>query len=162
MIDRRWLLGGIAAVVIIALALWSSGGDEEGPEAQIRAALDRAVAAVEARDQGVIMEIVSENFRSGELDRRRVSQLLFLQLRQTEWRRVFLSDTAIELRGDTLARVTTAAVLAGGDAETIEQVAPTRASVYRFDFDFVLEDGDWRITTAQYRRAGLEELLTPR
>jgi hypothetical protein len=161
--DRRIIIGGAIALAFTATAILVTRGEESDPEAQIRAALDRAVAAIEAKKIGDAMDIISERFKSGDIDRRAVHGILFSQVQRSDWRRIFLADTEVSLKGETRAQVTTAAVLAGGgEVSNIGDVDPTRASVYRFELDFEKEEDDWRIVRATWRRAGFDEILTPR
>lgn len=158
--------------VLVALALLAAmavatavvlSGDDDDPEAQIRAALDRAVMAAEKRDVGGVMEIVSERFESPSYSRDDLRRGLFVQLRNdTAWKRVVLADVDVELESAAAperAQVRLKAILAKGESKdgTWRDLAPSDASVYRFDLDFALEDGDWRVRQVAYRRAGLAD-----
>jgi hypothetical protein len=158
---RPWLVLGGMAIAVVALAVDLHDSDET-VEDQIRRTLDGAVRAVEERALGDLMDRVSERFRGpGGMDRDGIKGVLFIHLRQSDWRRVFLLDTNIEPDEDHRgARVRTTAVLAGGDnAETVTDVAPTDAATYVFDLRLELEDRDWRVVEATYERARLEGLL---
>lgn len=163
MIDRRIAAGLTVALGLVVIVAWIAlRGEDDDPEAQIRATLQRAVEAVERKDLGGVMEVVSERFESGELTRDRVKGILFMQLQRNDWGRVFLTDTAVELIQDDHAEVKTAAVLAGGErVEALRDVAPARASVYRFELELRKEEDEWRVTSAQYRRARWDELIVP-
>ncbi len=160
----RGVLLGLALVgaLAVGMAMMLSGGDDD-PEAQIRAALDRAAQAANARDVGAVMEIISEQFDSPGASRKDVQRALFVQLRNdTAWKRVVLADVDVELESvdpPQRAQVKLKAILAKGESKdgTWRDLAPSEASVYRFDLQFAREDDDWRVRQVAYRRAGLAD-----
>lgn len=157
----RAALAGVVVVMVVVVALLLRRDDAD-PAARIRAAIDRAVAATEAKDIGGVMEIVSERFDSASVSRADLPRILFAQLHGHGWRRVVLSDVDIRVEeGDApeRAKVSLVALLAKSDSKdgTWRDLAPSEASVYRFELDFVLEEGEWRVRQAAYRPARLGE-----
>lgn len=154
----RSVLVALTLVVIAAIgvAVVLSRDDGATPEARIRAALDRAVAAAEARDVGGVMDVVSDAYDSPTNTRNDLQRALLVQLRNdTSWKRVVLSEVVVDVEDvdpPARAQVSVAAVLAKGDGPV-----PANASVYRFDLVFAAEGGSWKIRQVAYRRAGLGE-----
>lgn len=159
---RPWLIiGGVAILVIALVFIFKS--PEQDAEAQVRQTLREAVAAVEKRDLGALMDRVSHRFKGqGGMDRNGVKGILFVYVRRGDWRRVFLVDTTIEIDDNQRgARVRTGAVLASGDnLNSVTDVAPTNAATYDFDIRLECEDDDeWRVVSAKYERADFSGLL---
>jgi len=150
-----------AALVAILAVVLLKRREADDPATLIRAALDRAASAAEKQDVAGVMEIVSTTFKTPEMSRDDVKRILFAQLRSEAWKRVVLLDVDVRMapKDPVRAKVTMKAVLAKGESKdgAWRDLAPTDASIYRFDLDFLLEDGDWRVRQAAYRRAGLAE-----
>ena len=124
--------------------------------------LQRAVAAAEAKDIGGIFDTWADDFTAHRMNRNQAKAFVFGHINRGQWRKVFLVSTDVELTSDTTADVATGAVLARGDSVTsLDDLGDvTRAEAYRFDLTLI-KDGDWKIRTATYKRAGVQELLDP-
>ncbi|MBI2377396.1 MAG: hypothetical protein HYV07_25570 [Deltaproteobacteria bacterium] len=158
--DRRW---AIAALLVGALAITfvATREPELEPEAAIRAALERAARAASEKNLDGTIDLLSERFKGPSgIDRSGAKRIVFVQLRQGDWSRVFFARTSVELLDDgKKAKVVTHAVLARGkDVKTMEDVLPTSATVYRFELDMEREDDDYRVVHAEYGPAKLLDL----
>ena len=154
----RSVLLGLGAGLVLVVALVSGlTRDDDDPAVLIRAALDRAAAAAEARDVGGVMALISASFATPELSHDDVRRALFVRLRQDQgWRKVVLTDVDIRVDdGGARAKVTLRALLAKGESKdgTWRDLAPSDATVYDFDLVFRREGEDWRVTEALYTRA---------
>lgn len=141
------LFAGALVVILIAWKLLDRG--DESPEAQIRAALDRAVEAAEKKDLGGMLEIVSDNFHTGEMTVEDVKKILFVQLNQNSSRRIVLTGTSVEIADDSNAKVFTDAVLAGAN---VQEGIELSGSMYHFELSFKREDDEWKIVSALWQR----------
>lgn len=159
----RWLLFATVAGLVAWLML-RGGSPPDGPEERIRTTLKQAAKAAEEKDIKGVMAIVSQDFRNDEGDRNTLKAFLFLKMQQGAWRRVFLVDTRVDLHPDSpphRARVSTGAVLASGaEVQTLADVAPENAGVYRIDLEMLEEnDGQWRVVNAKHQATDLSGLL---
>lgn len=153
---RSVLLGlGVGLVLVVAVVSGLTRDDDD-PATRIRAAIDRAAAAAEARDVGGVMAVISPSFATPELSYDDVRRALFVRLRQDQgWRRVVLTDVDIRVdEGGARAKATLRALLAKGESKdgTWRDLAPSDATVYDFELVFRREGEDWRVTEAVYAR----------
>ncbi len=151
---RYFYVGAAIAIVVLLLVNRQKAVDHE---VLIRGVINDTIAAAEAQDLGGMLEHVSDRFRSGEMDKRGVKGLLFLELRRGAWRKIFLTSADIEVEAGAdpkRARVILVAVLATGkEVHALEDVVPTNAGKYRFDLTFEREDEQtWRVTAATHER----------
>ena len=154
------MIVGVAAAIALATTLWMMlRGDD--PKAEIQAVIDRTVEAAENKEIGTILEAVSDDFSGHGMDRKELRRMIFALIHRSQWRRIFVTGTDIELQSDDRARVTTGAVMArGNDVKTIEQAAlQTRTDTLRFDIGFKKEGGDWKVYRINYRRVAPQDLL---
>ena len=154
------LVIAVAAAIALATSLWWMLADDD-PKAEIRAVIDRTVEAAENKEIGTILDAVSEDFSGHGLDRRELRRMIFALIHRSQWRRIFVTGTDIELQGGDRARVTTGALMTrGNDVKTIEQAAlQTRTDTLRFDLGFKKEDGQWRVYRLNYKRVAPHEIL---
>ncbi|MCC7385566.1 MAG: hypothetical protein IT384_27200 [Deltaproteobacteria bacterium] len=158
--SRAIALSAAAVAFLAGLAVALMPGEEDDPEGAIRAVLAAAASAAEAGDLDGILEHVSDSFQSADGKKDDLKRVIFFELRRRSWRKVFLVKTEVDLRDEARAKVTTGAILARGEApQSIAELNPTEVTAYRFELDFALEDGRWRITSAAWRRAGFDELV---
>lgn len=146
-----------AACVLVGLS--ACGGPEQSPQDRIKSLIDRAEQAAEARDISVFKEDVSGEYRDRRgYDRRtvlRIIQGIFLRNQQIH---LFSVVRDLEVHGDTAsARVMVA--MAGRPIESAESLLDTRARLMRFDVDFTLEDGEWRVRAVTWEPAKVGEFL---
>ncbi len=158
---RNVIVALVAALVLaVSVVMIVKRRAPDDPEAIIRAALSRTASAAEAQDMSKVMEIVSKEFKAQGMGRDDAKRVLYMHLRTSGWKRVALLDVDVRVTPPAIAKATFAAVLAKGDSHdgTWRDLAPTDASVYRFELDFVREDdGEWRVRQAAYRPARLGE-----
>ncbi|MBI4818049.1 MAG: hypothetical protein HY791_17435 [Deltaproteobacteria bacterium] len=151
-----------AVVVVLAVVIFFATREKPvDPEVAIRAALEASAKAASEKNLDGTIEILSEKFKGPNgIDRSGAKRIIFMQLRQGDWSRVFFARTEVQLSEDaTKANVTTHAVLARGSAiEKLEDVLPTSATVYRFEFQFEREGKTYRIISGEYRPAQLLDL----
>lgn len=139
----------LALIMFIAL---TACGDEESPEQQVRAVIERMELAAEARDVGDVVALLSAQYRDGygngpdEISR--------------AVRGYFIANQSIHL----LTRVqeisfpqndeARASVLVGmvGREAAAANAWNLAADLYEFDIVLLHEDGEWKITWAEWRR----------
>jgi hypothetical protein len=151
------VLAGAAAGAVLALRL---GGGPDSDEERIRALLDGAARAAEEKRVGDAVEVVSERFRGGGLDRQGVKQLVAYHVLRGEWTSASVTGAAIAVRGDA-ARANVDVVLARGGArgKPLDALVPGEASAHRFALRLEREPAGWRIVEAEWRAVGLGDAL---
>lgn len=143
----------------MALLASACGEPAASPEARIKSLVEQAEQGAEARDISVLGDLVSDNYRDGRgYDRRtvlRIAQGLFLRNREIHLLSLVRN---LEVNGDTAgARVLVA--MAGRPIESVQALVELRADLVRFDIELVREEGNWRVRSADWRRAEAGDFL---
>ena len=138
----RQAAAGFLAVLLAAC------GQGDPPEARLRASVDALQAAVEAREGGKVGDFLAADFigpqamdRDGAL---RMARVAFLRYRTVGVSVVGPLD--VQMQGDDHARVRFDAALAGGSGALL----PDAARVWSVDTGWRVEDGEWRMTSAEW------------
>lgn len=131
-----------------ALLLLAAGCSRTPPEEALRATIASMEAAAEARDAEALVDAFAEDFAGpGNMDRdqfRRYVALIWLRNREVG---VTLGPLDVELVGER-ARVEFTAATAGGDG-----FLPDSAQVYRVRTGWRLDDGEWRLISAEWEES---------
>jgi len=134
---------------LAAALLLTACGPAGTPEDEIRALIDRAEAAAEARDAGGLRALVADDYRDGDgrgaEDIRRYVQGYLIAHQSIH---LITRIDAIEIRGAEVAHAIVAVGMLGRDSDAAWDLA---ADIYRFDLRFAREDGEWRVTRADWR-----------
>jgi hypothetical protein len=155
----RILLLVVGVVGVIGFVWWSRQPTLP-PEKAVAARIQDGLAAAERRDVGAVMDLISDRFESKRFDRQQLRSILFLRMQQGAWSKVLVVSQEVTAESDTRVEASLDAVLArGGNVETIEDVVPDAAGAWHFDMTWELEDGDWRIVSADYDRLRLRDLM---
>ncbi len=142
---RRSLLRGLRVMVFAGLALLAAGCGREPPEEAVRAALAAMVEAAEARDAAAIAGHVSVDFAGpGSMDREQFRRTLAVAWLRDREIGVSVGPVEVEVIGER-ARTRFTAATRGG-----EGWLPDRAQVYRVDAGWRLEDGEWKLLSAEW------------
>jgi hypothetical protein len=137
------------SALVAALALLGGGSDDTSPEQQVRAVIDSMELAAEARDVGDLLEHLSVAYRSADgQDRAETSRYI---------RGYFVANQSIHL----LTRIESLEFPAPDEARLKLQVgmagkagqgaANLNADLYDFDVVLVREDGEWKVSYADWR-----------
>ncbi len=139
------LFTGLFALVLATAA----GCSREPPEEALRATIADMQAAAEARDsEGVVASFAEDFAGPGNMDRdqfRRYLALVWLRNREVGVR---LGPLEVELIGER-ARVDFTAGATGGDGGFL----PDRAQVYQVRTGWRLDDGEWKLISAEWDEA---------
>lgn len=144
---RRGFRAAFTAFAALVFA-WLPGCAATPPEQALREAIAGMEAAAEARDAEALVEPLAADFAGPDgMDRerfRRYAALVWLRNREVG---VALGPVVVELVGDRAVARFTAATRGG------EGFLPDRANVYRVETGWRLEDGEWRLISADWTPA---------
>lgn len=133
--------------MILLAALLAGCTAPEAPEAAVRAWLEKAEAAVEARDRDALVDMISERYVDAEgndrdaLDKR--LRLYFLRHRNI----VIASDLEeLTVSGGTAARVVLTAGMAGRDGSALG----FSADRLHFELELEQDGGEWLLIGARW------------
>ena len=140
------------AALLLAAGL-AACGNGPSPEDEIRAVVAAAEQAAEARDAFALRALVADDYRD---DRGRGAEEIrryvhgYLVAHQSVHLLVRIED--IELKATDLARLRATVAMVGQEAEGAS-AWDLAADVYEFDVTLAGEDGEWRVTRADWRPA---------
>ncbi|HHH39145.1 MAG TPA: hypothetical protein ENK50_06185 [Sedimenticola sp.] len=132
----------------------------ETPEQQLRAWVAQGEAAVESRSVSGFAAQVSARYRDRQGRNRR--QLLALAARYFLGHRdihLLTRIRRIELIDRQRARLTLLVAMAGRPFPDPQRLPGFRADLYRFQLALAREQGEWRLTGAEWRRSSWPAFL---
>jgi hypothetical protein len=144
--------------VSLALSLLGCFGSDSTPEDRVRAVLAELEKATEARDVGALKPHISESYKDENgNDRRAVLGMATAHFmrNQSVYLLVRLSD--VQLPEPGRAQVDAFVALAGQPIRDKAALPELRADLYRFGFALRDEDGEWRVTAADWHPATLAD-----
>ena len=157
---RRFKIGFAALVALVAISACQRG--RAGPEAQVRALIQDAIAAAEQKRISDLRAIISEQYRDDQgQDKRSVENLLRLHFLRNERLHLFARVQSITLAPPDRAQAIVLVAMAGVPMASAQDLLGVRADLHRFDIDFTYEDKQWRTVRAAWRRAEAGEFLGP-
>ena len=139
-------------LLLMALVVTSCGGDTS-PEAQVRAVVAEAEAAAEARDASALLDLIADDYRDSRgngADEIRRYVRGYLVAHQSVHLLVRIEE--LELKATDLARLRATVAMVGREAEGAA-TWDLAADVHEFDVTLAREDGEWRVTRADWRPA---------
>lgn len=136
--------------------------ERSAPEAQIRALIQEAVAAAEQKRLGAVRDMISDLYRDDQgQDKRAVENLLRLQFLRNESLHLFARVPSVTVTAQDRAQAIVLVAMAGVPIASVQDLATLRADLHRFEIDFVLENKQWRVQRAVWRRAEAGEFFSP-
>jgi len=131
------------------LALLPGCSDDASPEQQVRAVIDSMEVAAEARDVGDLMEHVSTAYRSADgLDRAEAGRTVRGYFVVNQSIHLLTRIESLEFPAPDEARVKLQVGMAGRGGQG---AADLSADLYDFDVVLVREDGEWKVSYADWR-----------
>ena len=162
--NRRLHARHCRGVLTLCLVLAASGPIGSccapSPEGQIRERIAQARKTAERKELRALDGFVSDSYTDEQgRNKQTVVQLLTQYLiRQTS---IHLITRVEEIRvvDPTSAQVELLVASARTAVGGLDELPRVQADLYRFELAVSREDGVWRITSAQWRAAGLDEFL---
>jgi hypothetical protein len=141
----------LAATAAAATVLLLGGcGSKESPEERVRAVITKAEEGAEARDLSAVMDLVSDRYADTRgQDKQSIRALLhgYFVINQSVHLLVRIED--LEFPADETAQARVTVGMLGRQAQEDWSFA---AEAYEFDVRLALEDGEWLLTSAEWRR----------
>ncbi|SFK94747.1 nuclear transport factor 2 family protein [Lysobacter sp. cf310] len=140
----RRIAHGLCALALLALLAACA---RTPPEQRLRETLGELQTALEQRDLEALHASLAEDFVGPDgMDRNGARALAMLSFRRYRDVGVVLGPAQIEIQGDR-ATVRFSAALSGGAG----QVLPEAAQVYEVQTGWRESDGEWRISSAEWK-----------
>jgi len=150
-----------AALIIMAalmFALVSCSSDD--PEDQIKKLVVRAEKAAEEKNKSEFRDIISEAYKDEKgRKRREVIGLLRYYFIQNKDIYVFSRIKDIQFPEEAKAEVVVTAAIAGQPVNGPDDLKNINADLHRIEFVAEKESGEWKVTSASWSRASIEDFL---
>ncbi|HEY8153764.1 MAG TPA: hypothetical protein VII72_06510 [Myxococcota bacterium] len=145
------------SALLLCLAL-ACAGEPESPEDRVRALLASLEESAQRKDAGEMKEHVSEGYSDAHgNDKRAVAQLVAFHLLRNQSVHLLTRVQSVVIPSPGEARAEVLVAMAGTEIEGPEALIALRADLYRFDLGLVEEDGDWRVRSADWRPASVDD-----
>lgn len=138
--------------ILLASCLCAAcGGPQGSAEDAIRAWLAAGEAAVEAKDRGQLLDMISESYRDSRgNDREQIGNLLRIYFFRQQTISLLTSIDAITVSDDTAAMVNMTVGMAGTNASALG----ISADAYRFELELGKVDDEWLLLSARWGELG--------
>jgi hypothetical protein len=135
---------------ILVLALLAGCADDTSPEQQVRSVIESMERAAEARDVGELLEHISANYRDAQgQDRAEASRYARAYFIANQSIHLLTHVESLEFPAPDEARVKVQVGMAGRGAEP--GASGFTADLYDFDIALIREDGEWKVSYADWR-----------
>jgi len=148
-------VAAVAALVAARLLTREAPSDEE----RIRALFAGAALAAEERRIGGVVEVVSERFSGGGLDKQGVKGFVAGMVLRGEWVSVSVAGISVALDGDAARANVDVITARGGKGKAVADLLPEEAAAHRIACRLAREGGDWRVVGAEWSQITLGEAL---
>lgn len=150
---------GILAALALALAACKSG-PPRSIEQVITARIGEIEAAARAHELGDIRDMVSESYADDENNtKQEVRQILTYYFLRNKAIHPFVKVQSVTSEQSGYATAELVVALAGTPVADADELANVRADLYHFVLKFALEDDEWMVRSANWRRAELGDFL---
>ncbi len=162
-IELHLRLAVLAMLATSAYGLVAGCGksDPHDPGEQIRAVIAMAEEAAQRRDIGTLKHFVADGYKDERgYDKRSVVRLVQGYLLRHRNIHLLSKITDLEIIDPVRASTSLLVAMGGRRIETVEQLWDLRADVFQFDVDWMQAAGEWRVTSASWRRVGIDEFFS--
>jgi len=144
----------VLGLCLLALAC----ADRTPPEQRVRAVLAALEEGAQQRDAGAMKEHVSEGYSDAQgNDKRAIAQLVAFHLLRNQSVYLLTRVRSVEIAAPGEARAEVLVAMAGTPIEGPEALLALRADLYRFDLALAEEDDAWRVRSAEWRPAAVDD-----
>ena len=151
-------LGGL--LLLLGLAAVACKKEPATPEEQVRQVMRTVQEAAKGADVKTLKGLVSEQYRDARgNDRQAIGQLLTFHYMRHRDHHVFSLVRDVLARAPDAVKVTALAALAGQPVDGPEALGRIHADLFRFTFQFALEDDEWRCVRVDWERASPPDFL---
>jgi hypothetical protein len=154
-IRSAWI---IILTILLSIAACSSGKDS--PVAQVRALITQAELVAEKKDSGTLRRLVSEKYSDSQgQDKKAIEAILRYYFLRNETIHLFTRVQQIAIPQPEIAQAIVMVAMASQPIAGAEELKRLRADLHRFDITLARENGEWKVTRAEWRRAEFADFL---
>ena len=155
--SKAVLAVGVALVGGFALRQLTRAPERD--EDRIRALLDGAALAAQERRIGDVVEVLSERFAGGGLDKQGVKRFVAGMVLRGDWVSVSVAGLAVVVEGDGARANVDVVTARGGKGKAVSDLLPEEAAAHRIACRLAREGSDWRVVGAEWAQITLGEAL---
>ncbi len=150
----------VVTVILAALVLSCSCGQEDSPEEQIRRYVRAGEDAAEGRDIRAVRKLISERY--GDEQGRTRQDIVAITARyffSSKNIHIFTRIGELTFPDRDRANLLLYVAMAGQNISDLDAFLNMQGDLYRFDLVLGLEDDEWKLFSAGWRRAGAEDFF---
>jgi hypothetical protein len=149
----RQRAGLFSALFALSLGLLGPACKKESEVDRVKAVVQKAIDAANAKKPGGVVEDALSTFRGPQdADLAECRRIITGYLLSPGWVHVFVRDLSVTVEGEQ-AKASIDTVLARGNpVEKLEDLVPTNGDALTFEVELRRIDGDWKFERARYRR----------
>lgn len=152
---NRW-----PVLVFLGAALFFASCGRGDPEAQLRALIERSETAAEKKETTVLRQSISEKYSDSQgQDKKALEALLRYYFLRNESIHLLTRIQQISFPEPELAQAIVMVAMAGQPIRDAGELERLRADLHRFELSFARENGEWKLTRADWRRAEFADFL---
>jgi len=160
----RFLVGKQTILIIV---LWvfcpllvSCSSSENSPEVQVRALLKRGESAAENKETGVLRKMISEKYSDSQgQDKRTIEAILRYYFLRNESIHLLTRIQSVAFPQPARAQAVVLVAMAGQPISGAQELERLRADLHRFEITLTIENKEWRVIRAEWRRAELGDFF---
>ena len=156
MVRRSFLM---IFTVLTVTSFIACSGDEQSPEQQIEQLNSNAKLAAEAKDVGVLKDMVSEDFKSGQYDKNSIIRLVSLYLLGYKNLHLFSLTRSLQVIDEDSANAEVLVAMAGKPIADTDQLSDLRAEMLRFNVSYVRNEDEWQVISVDWKQATIDDFL---
>ncbi|HEC12673.1 MAG TPA: hypothetical protein ENI80_05415 [Acidiferrobacteraceae bacterium] len=144
------------------MALWTltSCSPEQPPEVQLRTLVDKGELAAERRELGPLRQLISEHYGDERgYDKKQIVGMVRFYLLGHQKIHLLTKISGIDIIDDKRSQLTVFAAMSGKPISGAQNLISIKAKLMRFDISFAKEGNDWKVITAVWRQAQIDDFL---
>lgn len=155
-----WALAAVGIAAMLGLGGCSAPDGATDPEKRIRELLEALEAAAEEKDVDGLQGAVAAHYGDARgNDKRAVRRILMFHMLRNESVHLLTRLHSLELLQPDRARAVVLVAMAGLPLADFDALLQAKVDLHRFDVRLVEIDGDWKIESADWRRAAVEDFF---
>jgi hypothetical protein len=150
----------LAALFVVALINGACSSERENPEKQVRSLLEQGETAAEHKQAGALRQMISERYSDSQgQDKKAIEAILRYYFLRNESIHLLTRIQQIVVSKLDTAQAIVLVAMAGQPISGPDELDRIRADVYRFELSLSREDGEWKVSRAEWRRTELADFL---
>ena len=155
----KTVIRSISAILIVSGLLFACGRGDT-PEEQIRQYVEAGEIAAEARDSGDIKQLISEKYADKHGRTRRDSVAIAARYFFSQKNiHIFTRISELSFPEEDKATLYVYVAMSGQNVSDLDTLLNMQADLYRFDIELIREEKEWKMITADWRRAKSEDFF---